>query len=74
MDTITKMSPRTELRLIKALTNSKPFIKAKDVDKAIKNANNKLLERQSQETTLKLEKELRRLEIDRCLTILDELN
>ena len=57
------MSPRSEMRFIKALTNNKPFMRAKDVEASLNKAKKVILKRQCDSTDLKLEAEIRICEI-----------
>ena len=67
------MSENTTRRFIKQLIRTNTPRSIKDVNKAISMANSKLLDKQSDTTTLKLEAELRRCEIVRCKNILKEM-
>ena len=66
------MSENATRRFIKQLIQSNTPRSIKDINKAISMANKRLLDKQSDTTTLKLEAELRRCEIVRCKNILKD--
>ena len=64
------MTAKSELRFIKRLP---PFMKASEVAKRLHKAKKTVIHKQSEQTDLALESELRMCEIRRCLPILKEL-
>ena len=67
------MSGPAELRLIKKITANKPFMKVSRVLNVLGHARRVVRKRRSEQNTLKLEAEIRRCEIEKCLKILNDM-
>lgn len=67
-----QLSGQSQLRLIKKVTRCKPFMKISILESILDKANKAKLNRVAEQTTLKIEAELRRIEIDKCLEILKD--
>ena len=67
------MTAESEMRLINKTTKNKPFQKIGKILNVLNHGEKVIFRRQCNETDLKLEKEIRRCEIEKCLKILSEM-